>query len=207
MARASSLALLHAQRLRARWSAFPSESSCLVCLLKLRQAFLVVVCPSNEGCDGLGNSTRDDPASRDGLGHSTRDVPASQAGTPRKGDQPKNWRATDPSISGHQPQNWTGRRYFFNLNVGGHVPGIFFNIDGIHWLSFPVRDVPYKLLEIVVLRWRRLIGWQRFYGLYDSFVFLSSPLRAPLMCSIGCLPFRISLTGRKHQRMKLLSSR
>ena len=70
------------------------------------------------------------------------------AGTPRKGDQPKNWRATDPKTSGHQPKNWSGRRYFFNLNVGGHVPGIFFNTDGIHWLSFPV---PFTLLEIVVV--------------------------------------------------------
>ena len=75
-----------------------------------------------------------------------------------------------------------------------HVPGIFFNTDGIHWLSFPV---PYRLLEIVVLRWRRRTGWPRFYSLYGSFVFLSSPLRAPLMCSIGCLPFRFSLSGRK----------
>ena len=29
------------------------------------------------------------------------------------------------------------------------MPGIFFNTDGIHWLSFPV---PFTLLEIVVLR-------------------------------------------------------
>ena len=74
------------------------------------------------------------------------------------------------------------------------MPGIFFNTDGNHWLSFPV---PYWLLEIVVLRLRRRSGWLRFYGLYGSFVFLSSPLCAPLMCSIGCLPFRISLTGGK----------
>ena len=46
--------------------------------------------PPEQGCDGLR--------------HSTRDVPASQAGTSRKGDQPTNWRATDPSTSGHQPQ-------------------------------------------------------------------------------------------------------
>ena len=41
----------------------------------------------------------------------------SQAVTPRKGDQPQNWRATDPRTSGHQPQNWTGRRYFLTLAV------------------------------------------------------------------------------------------
>ena len=74
------------------------------------------------------------------------------------------------------------------------MPGIFFNTDGFHWLSFPVR---YRLLEIVVLRWRRCIGWLRFYGLYGSFVFLSSPLRAPLMCSIGCLPLDGSLPANE----------
>ena len=36
-------------------------------------------------CDGLGNSTRDDPASHDGLGNSTRDNPASQKGAVSKG--------------------------------------------------------------------------------------------------------------------------
>ena len=68
-------------------------------------------------------------AAESGSGSTTRFM----AGTPRKGDQPK---------------NWSGRRYFLNLNVGGHVPGIFFNTDGIHWLSFPV---PFTLLEIVVV--------------------------------------------------------
>ena len=42
----------------------------------------------------------------------------SQAGTPRKGrPTQKNWRATDPSNSGHQPHNWPDRRYFFNHDV------------------------------------------------------------------------------------------
>ena len=36
-----------------------------------------------------------------------------QAGTPRKGDQPKDWRATDPQISGLQPEDWAGRGFFF----------------------------------------------------------------------------------------------
>ena len=36
---------------------------------------------------------------------------------PAKGDQPKNWRATDPSTSGHQPHNWAGRRYFLTWSV------------------------------------------------------------------------------------------
>ena len=36
-----------------------------------------------------------------------------QAGTPRKGDQPKDWRATDPKTSGLQPEDWTGRGFFF----------------------------------------------------------------------------------------------
>ena len=38
-----------------------------------------------------------------------------RAGTPRKGDQPQNWRATDTRTSGQQPKNWTGHRYFLNL--------------------------------------------------------------------------------------------
>ena len=41
----------------------------------------------------------------------------SQAGTSRKGDQPKNWRATDPNTSGRQPQNWTGRRCVLTSTV------------------------------------------------------------------------------------------
>ena len=41
-----------------------------------------------------------------------------QRAPPRKGDHPqKNWRATDPSTSGHQPHNWTGRRYFLIWSV------------------------------------------------------------------------------------------
>ena len=32
-------------------------------------------------------------------------------------DQPKNWRATDNKTSGHQPKNWTGRRYFLTLSA------------------------------------------------------------------------------------------
>ena len=30
-----------------------------------------------------------------------------RAGTPRKGDQPKDWRATDPRTGGHHPKNWS----------------------------------------------------------------------------------------------------
>ena len=44
------------------------------------------------------------PRRTTGLAISTTDDPASQAGTPRKGDQPENWRATDPITSGHQQQ-------------------------------------------------------------------------------------------------------
>ena len=40
-----------------------------------------------------------------------------QAGTPRKGDQPKDWRATDPKTSGLQPEDWTGRGYIFTLSA------------------------------------------------------------------------------------------
>ena len=40
-----------------------------------------------------------------------------QAGTPRKGDQPKDWRATDPKTSGHQPKDWAGRGYFLTLSA------------------------------------------------------------------------------------------
>ena len=47
----------------------------------------------------------------------------------RKGDQPKDWRATDPKTSGHQPKDWAGRGYFltlsaphvFILDFGGYV--------------------------------------------------------------------------------------
>ena len=39
---------------------------------------------------------------------------------PRKGDQPKVWRATVPKTSGHQPKDWAGRGLFFNT-VGTHV--------------------------------------------------------------------------------------
>ena len=65
--------------------------------------------------------------------------------------QAANPRATDPKTSG---TNYKMVRppLLLNLNIGGHVPGIFFNTDGIHWLSFPV---PRRLLEIVALRWRR----------------------------------------------------
>ena len=31
---------------------------------------------------------------------------------PAKGDQPEDWRATDPKTSGRQPKDWAGRRYF-----------------------------------------------------------------------------------------------
>ena len=44
-----------------------------------------------------------------------------QRAPPAKGDHPQNWRATDPSTSGHQPHNWSSRRYFLNLEFGGHV--------------------------------------------------------------------------------------
>ena len=57
------------------------------------------------------------PRRTKGLAISTTDDPASQAGTSRKGDQTENWRATDPITSGHQPQNWTGRRYFLTFAV------------------------------------------------------------------------------------------
>ena len=40
-----------------------------------------------------------------------------QAGTSRKGDQPKDWRATDPKTSGHQPEDWAGRGYFLTLSA------------------------------------------------------------------------------------------
>ena len=40
-----------------------------------------------------------------------------QRASPAKGDHPKNWRATDPSTSGHQPHNWSSRRYFLKPRV------------------------------------------------------------------------------------------
>ena len=39
------------------------------------------------------------------------------AGTPRPGDQPKNWWATGPRNGGHQPKNWTGSCYFLTLSA------------------------------------------------------------------------------------------
>ena len=47
-----------------------------------------------------------------------------QRAPPAKGDHPQNWWATDPSTSGHQPHNWSSRRYFFNVEFGGHVPEV-----------------------------------------------------------------------------------
>ena len=44
-----------------------------------------------------------------------------QRALPAKGDHSQNWRATDPSTSGNQPHNWSSRRYFLNLEFGGHV--------------------------------------------------------------------------------------
>ena len=40
-----------------------------------------------------------------------------QRAPPAKGDHPQNWRATDPSTSGHQPHNWSSRRFFFKPRV------------------------------------------------------------------------------------------
>ena len=158
-----------------------------MCFLKLRQAFLVVVCPltlssPEQGCDGpaTGSPRGMSLCRATGLGTPQKMCPRRKR-APWKGDQPQNWRATDPSTSGHQPPNWTGRRYFFNLNVGGHVPGILFNIDGIRWLSFPV---PYRLLEIVALRWRRLIGWLRFLR---SLRFFRLPVVSPCALLL-CVP-------------------
>ena len=39
----------------------------------------------------------------------------SRTGNPWQGDQPEDWRASDPKTSGHQPKNSTGRRYFLIL--------------------------------------------------------------------------------------------
>ena len=47
-------------------------------------------------------------------------VPLKSGGHPRKGDEPKDWRATVPTTSGHQPKDWAGRGYFLNT-VGTHV--------------------------------------------------------------------------------------
>ena len=44
-----------------------------------------------------------------------------QRAPPAKGDHPQNWRATDPSTSGYQPHNWSSRRYFLNIEFGGHA--------------------------------------------------------------------------------------
>ena len=39
--------------------------------------------------------------------------PCTSGPLPAKGDHSQNWRATDPSTSGHQPHNWSSRRYYF----------------------------------------------------------------------------------------------
>ena len=172
--------LLHAQRLRARWSAFPSESSCLVCPLTLS--------PLSRAATGWGTPRGTIPRRATGLGTPRGMCPRRKRAPPEgrpggrltqapAGTNPKTGQAADTFLTSTSAVTCAG--YFLTLTI--------------HWLSFPV---PYRLLEVVVLRWLRLIGWLRFYGLYDSFVFLSSPLRAPLLCSIGCLPFRISLTAR-----------
>ena len=42
---------------------------------------------------------------------------SSQSGTSRTGDQHKDWRATDPKTSGHQPEDLAGRGYFLTLSA------------------------------------------------------------------------------------------
>ena len=63
-----------------------------------------------------------------------------QRAPPAKGDHPQNWRATDPSTSGHQPHNWSSRRYFLNLEFGGHVLEV----------SSTSHQLPFGLLDVVV---------------------------------------------------------
>ena len=38
---------------------------------------------------------------------------------PPAGDQPENWRVAGPRTGGHQPEDWTGAVYFFNLDSDG----------------------------------------------------------------------------------------
>ena len=68
-----------------------------------------------------------------------------RAGTPRKGDQPQNWRATVPRTGGHHPKNWTGTSLLFNLDRSllyfrlGSYPGVGTDHSGVvlRGLCFP----------------------------------------------------------------------
>ena len=60
---------------------------------------------------------------------------------PRQGDHPKNWPATDPRTGGHQPKDWTGSRYFFNLSLDGGGCVVAVSLGA---------DLTYFVLEVVV---------------------------------------------------------
>ena len=47
--------------------------------------------------------------------HADWDERCRVARAPPAGDQPEDWRATDPETGGHQPQNWRGAVYFLTL--------------------------------------------------------------------------------------------
>ena len=64
----------------------------------------------------------------------------------RKGDQPQNWRATDPSTSGHQPHNRAGRRYFLTWVV----PSCWC-VSGPSQCGGSFAGLTYFLLEVVEL--------------------------------------------------------
>ena len=88
----------------------------------------------------------------------------SQAGTSRKGDQPKNKRATDASTSGHQPHNWSGRRYFlpFSVTLSSRQGGTFLVFEVASW-----EFLRYSHVVLDVVR-----SWPRFVVFAFSFVSL-----------------------------------
>ena len=74
------------------------------------------------------------------------------AGHPRKGRPSPKLAATDPNHQrAHQPHNWSSRRYFYNLEFGGHVPEV-------SSTSRPVasrRSVPRVVFRLVGRLWYR----------------------------------------------------
>ena len=94
-------------------------------------------------CRSLGTGGR-----TSGIGRMPGPRSSPTGGYPLKGDQPQNLRATDPSTSRHQPQNWTGSSLLFNpdgvlkfslvghilvLEAAGGLPQVYPRGVGGHW--------------------------------------------------------------------------
>ena len=74
------------------------------------------------------------------------DVPAAswECWDHRKGDQPQDWRATDPSTSELQPHNWSGRLYFltFSMTSSSRKAGTILVFEVAGWSSSGIPRLP-----------------------------------------------------------------